>query len=228
MEQSNELNELALALSKAQGKITGALKDSSNPFYKSKYADLASVWEACREHLSANGIAVLQTNGNSEERVTVTTLLVHSSGQWVRGTCSAKPAKDDAQGIGSVITYLRRYGLAAIVGVAQVDDDGEAAVGRKTETKHPIPQITPEPVDNKKCFEAAVWFKEMIDADVIEKNWELVQAGWAKLSNNERLEVDAQLKDKAPNSNKMYKNLLKEYLDYRPSPLHGAIDPLMK
>jgi len=217
VEQSNELNELALALAKAQGKITGALKDSSNPFYKSKYADLASVWEACREHLATNGIAVVQTNGNSEERVTVTTLLVHSSGQWVRGTCSAKPAKDDAQGIGSVITYLRRYGLAAIVGVAQVDDDGEAAMGRKTETKHPVPQVTQEVVDQQKCFKAAVWFKEMIDVDNIEETYEKVQGAYARLSNNERLEVDAQLKEKAPDSNKMYKNILKEYLAYAPT-----------
>lgn len=127
MEQSEQINELAAALSKAQAKIVGAEKSSANPFFKSKYADLASVWDACRKQLSENGLSVIQTNGNSEDRVTVTTLLVHSSGQWVRGTCSAKPAKDDAQGIGSVITYLRRYGLAAIAGVAPEDDDGNAA-----------------------------------------------------------------------------------------------------
>ena len=138
MEQSTEIGALAEALAKAQGKITGALKDSANPFFKSKYADLASVWDACREQLAANGLAVVQVNGNEAERVTVTTTLIHSSGQWVRGSCSAKPAKDDAQGIGSVITYLRRYGLAAIVGVAQVDDDGEAAVGRKETDKQRV------------------------------------------------------------------------------------------
>jgi ERF superfamily len=138
MEQSTDIGALAEALAKAQGKITGALKDSANPFFKSKYADLASVWDACREQLAANGLAVIQVNGNEAERVTVTTTLIHSSGQWVRGSCSAKPAKDDAQGIGSVITYLRRYGLAAIVGVAQVDDDGEAAVGRKETDKQRV------------------------------------------------------------------------------------------
>ena len=138
IEQSENINELAAALSKAQGKITGALKDSANPFFKSKYADLASVWDACREHLSANGLAVVQTNGNDAERVTVTTMLVHSSGQWVRGVCSAKPAKDDAQALGSVTTYLRRYGLAAIVGVAQVDDDANAATGKKETDKNVI------------------------------------------------------------------------------------------
>lgn len=79
-----------------------------------------------------------------------------------------------------------------------------------------IPKITPDPVDTDKVFQAVVWFKEMIDADNIEENWEVVQAGWAKLSNNERMEVDAQLRDKAPGSSIMYKNLLKKYLDYVP------------
>lgn len=138
IEQSTEIAALAEALSKAQGKITGALKDSANPFFKSKYADLASVWDACREQLAANGLSVVQINGNDAERITVTTMLLHSSGQWVRGVCSAKPAKDDAQSTGSVITYLRRYGLAAITGVAQVDDDANAAVGRKETDKNKV------------------------------------------------------------------------------------------
>lgn len=141
IEQSTEIGELASALSKTQGSITGALKDSANPFYKSKYADLASVWDACREQLAANGLAVIQTNGNDGERVTVTTMLTHSSGQWVRGVCSAKPAKDDAQATGSVITYLRRYGLAAIVGVAQIDDDANSGSGREDHPE-PAPKIT--------------------------------------------------------------------------------------
>jgi len=213
VEQSNEIGALAEALAKAQGKITGALKDSANPFFKSKYADLASVWEACRDQLSANNISVIQTNGNDGDRVTVTTILAHSSGQWIRGTCSAKPAKDDAQATGSVITYLRRYGLAAIVGVAQVDDDGEAASGRK---QVEVTKITPDPVDQEKVFQAVVWFKEMIDADQIDENHEKIKRAWERLSNNERMEVDAQLKDKAPDSNQMYKNLLKKYLAHSP------------
>lgn len=76
--------------------------------------------------------------------------------------------------------------------------------------------ITSDPVDDEKVFKSVVWFKEMIDVDLIEENWEKVQRGYAKLSNNERMAVDAQLKDKAPDSNKMYRSLLKEYLDYKP------------
>lgn len=127
---SSTVGKLAEALSKAQGQIRGALKDSSNPFFKSKYADLASVLEAFREPFSSNGLALVQIPGNSPTGVAVETILMHSSGEWVSGVISVKPAKDDAQGLGSVITYLRRYSAAAFSGVAQIDDDGEAAVGR--------------------------------------------------------------------------------------------------
>lgn len=98
----------------------------------------------------------------------------------------------------------------------------------KDEPKEPVQKITPDPVDQDKCFKAAVFFREMIDTDQIETYHQKVKKAWGMLSNNERMEVDAQLKDKAPNSNKMYKNLLKEYLAYVPSPLDGAIDPMTK
>ncbi|MDP2362296.1 MAG: ERF family protein, partial [Ignavibacteria bacterium] len=110
-----------------------ARKDSANPFFKSVYADLASVWEACRQALSTNGLCVIQTTDNDNGSVIVITTLIHSSGQWIRGKLRIKPVKDDPQGIGSAITYARRYALAAIVGVAPdegEDDDGEGAMGR--------------------------------------------------------------------------------------------------
>ena len=126
-EMSDQINELALALAKAQGALHGAVKGSENPFFKSSYADLAAVMEACREPLSANGLSYVQLPGNNGREVTVTTFLLHSSGQWMRSTVGAAPLKTDAQALGSVITYLRRYALSAIVGIAQVDDDGNAA-----------------------------------------------------------------------------------------------------
>jgi hypothetical protein len=153
MNTSEQLNELAAALSKAQGEITGALKDSANPFFKSKYADLASCWDACRGPLSANGLSVVQTTQRGEpvkiewettnqetaevsrfsvdtvELVVVTTLL-HASGQWIRSHLPMIPRDASPQGMGSALTYGRRYGFAAIVGVAQVDDDGNQASGR--------------------------------------------------------------------------------------------------
>jgi len=135
-EQSQDIGELAAALAVAQGEITGALKDSANPFFKSRYADLASVWDACRTSLSKNGLAVIQTASTSETGAAViTTTLAHKSGQWIRGTLAMMPVKSDPQGMGSALTYARRYALAAMVGVAQVDDDANTASGKVTHTK---------------------------------------------------------------------------------------------
>ncbi len=126
-EQSQSIKELATALSKAQGKITGAVKDSKNPFFKSNYADLASCWDACREALSANGLSVVQTLDRDGYMVTT---LLHASGEWIKGAVKMTPKDDSPQAIGSCITYMRRYSLAAIVGIAQIDDDANAASGK--------------------------------------------------------------------------------------------------
>lgn len=131
MQKSETIGEIGKALAIAQGKIEGAKKDSENPFFKSKYADLAAVWDACRGPLSENGIAVVQTPRTEIlENATVIfvgTLLIHSSGEWISEELSAIPVKDDPQGIGSCVTYLRRYALSAFTGVAPEDDDGNAA-----------------------------------------------------------------------------------------------------
>jgi hypothetical protein len=132
MEQSESLGELAKALVKVQAVVEGAKKDSANPFFKSKYADLESVWGVCRPPLTENGLAVVQTTEPNEHGITLVTTLLHTSGQWMRGKLSMRPVKDDPQGLGSCITYARRYALAALVGVVQVDDDGEGASGRGT------------------------------------------------------------------------------------------------
>ena len=127
MDKSDSIKELAAALSKAQGMIEGAIKDSANPFFKSKYADLASVWAAIRKPLSVNGLSVTQFVEDAEHGIGVHTTLMHSSGEWVSGKFAMPVSKIDAQGIGSAITYARRYALAAVCGVAPEDDDGNAA-----------------------------------------------------------------------------------------------------
>lgn len=129
--QSENIGELAAALSKAQGEIQGALKDSKNPFFKSNYADLASCWDACRSQLSKNALAIIQTTSATDgASVEVLTTLAHSSGQWIAGRLRMTPKEATPQSIGSCITYARRYALAGIVGIAQIDDDAEAAHGR--------------------------------------------------------------------------------------------------
>ena len=165
--QSESIAALAAALSKAQADITGALKDSSNPFFKSKYADLASCWDACRKQLAANGLCVIQTTGMTDAGLVLITTLAHSSGEWIVGhlPVAAKDSSPQAQGSG--ITYARRYALAAIVGLAQIDDDAEAAQARPF-TNNPrgdlgktIPAAERDPV--------VAEFRSALDLDADEK-----------------------------------------------------------
>ncbi len=144
METSEQITDIATALAKAQGEMAGARKDSANPFFKSKYADLASVWDACRDALSRHGLAVVQSPSADGMRVSVDTLLTHSSGQWMRGTVSVTAKEDAPQAIGSAITYLRRYALQSFVGIAPEDDDAEAAQGRGS-NRSAVAPIAPEP-----------------------------------------------------------------------------------
>lgn len=128
--QSENIADLAAALAKAQAEIQPAVKDSSNPFFKSKYADLSSVWNSCREPLSKNGLSVLQTMDTVEGKLMLVTTLAHSSGQWVKSSLPVCPVKNDPQSLGAAITYMRRYGLSSMVGViADEDDDGNKASG---------------------------------------------------------------------------------------------------
>ena len=151
-DMSATIGSLAAALAKAQGEMSAAQKSSDNTYFKSKYADLSECWESCRGPLSKNGLAVIQTTEIKDGDaigVVVNTTLAHSSGEWIRGTLFMPLAKKDPQAVGSAITYGRRYGMSAIVGiVADDDDDCEAAMGRaqdgKTAAKQP-PRQRPQP-----------------------------------------------------------------------------------
>lgn len=150
MEHSEQINEIGAALAKAQGAIENATKDKANPFFKSTYADLAGVWDACRAALSSNGLSVVQTPEQSDKGVIVSTMLLHSSGQWISGSYLMPVSKFDAQSIGSAITYARRYALAAMVGVAPEDDDSNAANNRgqnDLRSEHKEKKLLPEYLD---------------------------------------------------------------------------------
>ena len=129
--KSNKIDKLATALSKVQGELEGAKSESTNPFFKSSYADLHTVITSSFPFLSKHGLSVSQGNEIIQGAVCVTTLLMHESGQWLRSKIKVPMPKTDAQGVGTACTYGRRYGLSAIVGVAQYDDDGNSI--RKTE-----------------------------------------------------------------------------------------------
>jgi hypothetical protein len=139
MPQSESITNLAKALATVQGKLTYATKDSANPFFKSKYADLESVWDSCRSLLSGNGLCIIQMPGNYfEGRMWLITRLCHESGEWIEQEMSVPVPKADPQGAGSALTYMRRYALAAFVGVVQADDDGNAASAQKPTAVKPV------------------------------------------------------------------------------------------
>lgn len=128
-QRSDSIINLAKALCQTQATVEAVKKDANNPFFKSKYADLASIWHAIREALTSNGLSVLQEPSTECNKVRITTTLIHTSGEYVRSTLEVVAVKTDPQGIGSAITYARRYALGSIVGIAPEDDDGNAASG---------------------------------------------------------------------------------------------------
>lgn len=131
MNRSETLNKLAPALLSAQKQIDKVIKTDNNPYYKSKYAGLPSVIEACKPQLNAAGIVVVQSNGKDEHGQYVETTLLHESGEWVNSRTYLILAKQDMQGLGSAITYSRRFDISALVFLAADDDDGNTASGNK-------------------------------------------------------------------------------------------------
>lgn len=137
---SPTIGKIAAALAKAQAEMKPAIKDGSNPAFKgSKYASLVSYLEAALPVLNAHGIAVLQpTMAHGPDGVCVATLLVHDSGEWMRGELYMPASKKDAQGFGSALTYARRYSFASMICLGADDDDGAAAVqGANTPRQEP-------------------------------------------------------------------------------------------
>lgn len=135
--QSEQINDIAKALAAAQAEITGAKKSGLNPHLKSKYADLEDAWDAIREPLSKNGLAVWQGVVQSEEGPALRTVLMHESGQWMESVM-VMVMKDasNPQVVGTVISYYRRYALKAAVGLYDTDDDGASAASQKAKPQH--------------------------------------------------------------------------------------------
>lgn len=135
MRHSETLGALAKALAAAQAEIENAHKNASNPHFRSSYADLAEIINTARPVLTKHGLSVVQLPGYADGRVTVETILLHESGEWLSGVAEAPAQKQDPQGVGSALTYLRRYSLAAVCCMAQEDDDGNAAVQPRREDR---------------------------------------------------------------------------------------------
>jgi hypothetical protein len=151
---SETINDLAAALALAQGEMEGASKDGTNPAYKTadggrvKYATLSAVWDACRAALSKNGLSVVQSPGAVNDNcLTLTSILLHKSGQFIQDEFTLPVAQLSPQGAGSAATYARRYALMALVGVAAEDDDGQHAENDTTRNRQV--QSVPRPLPPK-------------------------------------------------------------------------------
>ena len=152
MIKSESIAKIAPALVKAQASMGGAQKSADNPFFKSKYADLSAVMAAISGPLHDNGILMTQLPGKAEGAITVTTLLIHESGEYIGCEASLPMTKcPTAHELGSAITYLRRYSAAAITGLTQEDDDGNKATKAEKRKAKPVDTVESE----KKLTEAS-------------------------------------------------------------------------
>ena len=133
MKQSESITELAKAMNLAQAEMGGAVKDSANPFFKSKYADLTSVVKAIKEPFASHGLSYVQFPYTTDRGVGVTTRLMHSSGEWLESEFVLPITKQDPQSAGAALTYARRYALQSMAGIPNADDDAESAMLRTSE-----------------------------------------------------------------------------------------------
>lgn len=138
MTKSDTITKISPALLRAQRKTGAATKDAKNPFFRSNYATLSAVMEACKEHLNAEGISVLQPVMSDVSGQYVETILLHESGEFLTSQMRLILGKEDMQAYGSAVSYARRYGLQSMVFIPAEDDDGEATVNRKTVTSKPV------------------------------------------------------------------------------------------
>jgi len=153
---------IAAAFVKAQRAFGPALKTSTNPHFKSKYADLANCVEAVVDALNANGIALMQRTFECKDGVMVETVFVHESGEVMEcGMLHVPAGKQDPQGYGSALTYARRYSLLAATGLAPEDDDGNSA-SRKTEIKSTVNEN--QILDLLAAMDEVTTLKELQDA----------------------------------------------------------------
>lgn len=144
------------ALAKAQAEMGKAVKDTNNPHFKTKYADLGSVMDACMGALNRNGICVVQPAGEDDRGRYVETILFHASGQSLSCRVPLIVQKNDMQGYGSAVTYARRYGLMCMAGIAPEDDDGAAAAKAAPISERSASQPEPTITDQMEEFNARI------------------------------------------------------------------------
>jgi hypothetical protein len=134
------MKDIATALAKAQAQIKSAIKDTKGQIGQNrayKYADLGSVFDACKKALNDNGIAIVQRTDFNGPEIWLETMLLHSSGDSIAGRYPLRPTQDTPQAYGSALTYARRYALSAMVGVVADEDDDGASASKRDEEEDP-------------------------------------------------------------------------------------------
>ena len=177
---SEQIASIAGALSLAQAEIENAAKDGSNPHFRSKYASMEAVVYACKATLPKHGLSYVQFPGMQGDYVTVTTRLMHKSGEWMEGTLPMPVGKRDAHGVGSAISYARRYSLMAVIGIAAEDDDGNGAVAGG-EVKSAPPSSRKSAAQAKRDGDADTVKRMLTDAatpEDLDARWQVVQDDW--------------------------------------------------
>jgi len=173
MIKSELIKELAAALNKAQSEMSGAKKGKVNPFFKSKYANLEEVISCAKGPLCNNGLSISQFPVTQDNKAGVVTILMHSSGEFLEDTLLLTCAKNDPQGMGSAITYARRYAYQSVLGIPSEDDDGNNAI-RTTSPAAPKP-----PTITKAAILAA--FNACKDSAALDKKYEkAMTTQWVK------------------------------------------------
>lgn len=217
---SDQINEIATALAKAQAEIIGAKEDRLNSFINYKYAALSSVWDACRTALTKNGLSVSQIIQQHENGDNLCTMLMHSSGQWLKSIIPIKvkvqmtksgKEMNELQTLGSTLTYLRRYALSALVGVApyEEDDDGQSSStsygNQEQKLKKPVP-LSKQQVDllNSTLSQCSEGFRKRFDNFMKENGYAspnlLTTKQFQEVINEAKLDI-AQSKSEALNGN---------------------------
>jgi len=188
---SEDIKDIIGALSKAQGVMKPAVFNKQNPHFKSKYADFSSCMDACRGPLSENGLAIIQYCETIDGKLHLITMLAHTSGQWLKSEFPLITMKMDSQGLGSAMTYAKRYTLCGLIGVVADedvinDDDGEKSVGRgnkkneakKEESVSEIKFISAQQVLSLKTLEVKLDqdLKDKLNKWLKEKNCESIDS----------------------------------------------------
>ena len=193
MKHSDTLSAISKALAKFQGEVKDPAKDTNNPFFKSKYVPLDGLLNAVRPVLAANGLSFMQFLGGDGQTITVTTLLLHESGEWIESEpFPLKPVKTDPQAYGSACTYGKRYSLSAALGIGwEEDDDGNTASQKPNQNAQqaagaPKPkQANTSPQDEKKAVLKTLMEHMKKDGMGAEEMKLLIQKKFGKESSSE-------------------------------------------